>query len=193
MMVPFFNALVRLVFYAFLTHVLVRLRYLQKNLEELARVRAVALNHLDLWVRRGLPGLKLEYPHRLGADVVGGPNPCLLPKACKNPTEQQGARAVHARDAVAVCRFLHFLSESGPLGRETELSAAARLHLGPGTVRLELLPGTELLWVSAAQGSLHRNLVFIREFVKIRVRLGVIALHVLMRMARSFVDIFARP
>jgi NADPH:quinone reductase-like Zn-dependent oxidoreductase len=35
------------------------------------RVRAVALNHLDIWVRRGLPNLKLEYPHRLGADIVG--------------------------------------------------------------------------------------------------------------------------
>ncbi len=35
------------------------------------RVRAVALNHLDLWVRRGLPNLKLSYPHRLGADIVG--------------------------------------------------------------------------------------------------------------------------
>src|SRR5258708_7277838 len=35
------------------------------------RVRAVAVNHLDLWVRRGIPGLKLEYPHRLGSDVVG--------------------------------------------------------------------------------------------------------------------------
>ena len=35
------------------------------------RVRAVALNHLDLWVRRGLPHLKLEYPHRLGADIAG--------------------------------------------------------------------------------------------------------------------------
>ncbi|HEY5145267.1 MAG TPA: zinc-binding dehydrogenase [Polyangiaceae bacterium] len=35
------------------------------------RVRAVALNHLDLWVRRGMPNLKLEYPHRLGADVTG--------------------------------------------------------------------------------------------------------------------------
>ena len=35
------------------------------------RVHAVALNHLDLWVRRGLPGLKLEYPHRLGSDVAG--------------------------------------------------------------------------------------------------------------------------
>jgi NADPH:quinone reductase-like Zn-dependent oxidoreductase len=35
------------------------------------RVRAVALNHLDLWVRRGLPHLRLEYPHRLGSDIVG--------------------------------------------------------------------------------------------------------------------------
>jgi NADPH:quinone reductase-like Zn-dependent oxidoreductase len=35
------------------------------------RVRAVALNHLDLWTRRGLPHIKHEYPHRLGADIVG--------------------------------------------------------------------------------------------------------------------------
>ncbi len=35
------------------------------------RVRAVALNHLDVWVRKGLPNLKLEYPHRLGSDIVG--------------------------------------------------------------------------------------------------------------------------
>jgi NADPH:quinone reductase-like Zn-dependent oxidoreductase len=35
------------------------------------RVAAVAVNHLDLWVRKGLPHLKLEYPFRLGADVAG--------------------------------------------------------------------------------------------------------------------------
>jgi NADPH:quinone reductase-like Zn-dependent oxidoreductase len=35
------------------------------------RVRAVALNHMDIWVRRGLPNLKLEYPHRLGCDMAG--------------------------------------------------------------------------------------------------------------------------
>lgn len=34
-------------------------------------VRAVALNHLDIWVRRGGPAFKLAYPHRLGADVAG--------------------------------------------------------------------------------------------------------------------------
>jgi Xaa-Pro aminopeptidase len=62
-----------------------------------------------------------------GAIVVPAPDPCLLPKACKNPVEQQGTRTAHARDAVAVCRFLHFLAETGPRGSETEMSAAARL------------------------------------------------------------------
>lgn len=39
--------------------------------EVVVDVRAVALNHLDLWVRRGLPGLELEMPHVGGADVAG--------------------------------------------------------------------------------------------------------------------------
>jgi len=62
-----------------------------------------------------------------GATVVAGPDPCLLPKACKNPVEQQGARNAHARDAVAMCRFLHWVSDAGPRGNETEMSAAGRL------------------------------------------------------------------
>ncbi len=62
-----------------------------------------------------------------GATVVSGPDPCLLPKAKKNAVEQQGSRDAHARDAVAMCRFLHWLSEIGPTNRETELSAANRL------------------------------------------------------------------
>ena len=35
----------------------------------LVRVRACALNHLDLWIRKGLPGVKL--PHINGSDVAG--------------------------------------------------------------------------------------------------------------------------
>ncbi len=65
--------------------------------------------------------------HEAGAEVVAGADPCLLPKAGKNEVEQQGARRAHARDAVAVCRFLHFLAQTGPDGGETEMSAAARL------------------------------------------------------------------
>lgn len=39
--------------------------------EVLLRVRASALNHLDLWVRRGLPGLPPAFPHVGGCDVAG--------------------------------------------------------------------------------------------------------------------------
>ncbi len=35
----------------------------------LVRVKACAMNHLDLWVRKGIPGVKL--PHILGSDVAG--------------------------------------------------------------------------------------------------------------------------
>lgn len=35
------------------------------------RVKAVALNHLDLWVRQGWPGLNLPKPHIGGSDVAG--------------------------------------------------------------------------------------------------------------------------
>ena len=39
--------------------------------EALIEVKAVALNHLDLWVRAGIPGLKLAMPHIGGSDVAG--------------------------------------------------------------------------------------------------------------------------
>lgn len=37
----------------------------------LVRLRAAALNRLDLWVREGWTGLKLDYPHIPGADGAG--------------------------------------------------------------------------------------------------------------------------
>jgi len=37
----------------------------------IVRVRACALNHLDLWERRGLDRVKLPLPHISGADVAG--------------------------------------------------------------------------------------------------------------------------
>lgn len=37
----------------------------------LIRLHAAALNRMDLWVRQGWPGIKLEYPHILGADGAG--------------------------------------------------------------------------------------------------------------------------
>jgi Xaa-Pro aminopeptidase len=60
-----------------------------------------------------------------GAVVVPGSDPCLLPKARKNQVEQQGARAAHGRDAVALCRFLHWVR--GAAGQETEISVSEQL------------------------------------------------------------------
>lgn len=37
----------------------------------LVRVRAAALNHLDVWIRKGLPRLAVTFPHIPGADVAG--------------------------------------------------------------------------------------------------------------------------
>jgi NADPH:quinone reductase-like Zn-dependent oxidoreductase len=39
--------------------------------EVLVHVKACALNHLDLWVRRGLPNVPIPLPHIPGSDVAG--------------------------------------------------------------------------------------------------------------------------
>jgi NADPH:quinone reductase-like Zn-dependent oxidoreductase len=42
-----------------------------KDSEVLVRVKACALNHLDLWARQGLPGIKIPLPHISGNDICG--------------------------------------------------------------------------------------------------------------------------
>ena len=37
----------------------------------MVEIRSAALNHLDLWIRRGLPGLKIPLPHIPGSDGSG--------------------------------------------------------------------------------------------------------------------------
>jgi Xaa-Pro aminopeptidase len=66
--------------------------------------------------------------HLAGAAVERGADPCALPKARKNPTELDGMRAAHRRDAVAVARFLAWLSREAPSGRIGEIEAARRLR-----------------------------------------------------------------
>jgi len=39
--------------------------------EVLIRVKACALNHLDVWLRLGVPGWKLQMPHIVGSDISG--------------------------------------------------------------------------------------------------------------------------
>jgi Xaa-Pro aminopeptidase len=90
-------------------------------------------------VRVDAAGSPVWFAQRLreaGAKVAAGPDPCLLPKARKNATEQQGARSAHARDAVAVCRFLHLLATQAAAGGLTEISAAEALLAFRSQVKL---------------------------------------------------------
>jgi Xaa-Pro aminopeptidase len=62
---------------------------------------------------------------RGGSRVIEGRDPCILPKAAKNPTELDGMRAAHVRDGAAVARFLHSLEEALPAD---EIDASDRLE-----------------------------------------------------------------
>ncbi|MEE8333730.1 MAG: aminopeptidase P family protein [Alphaproteobacteria bacterium] len=62
-----------------------------------------------------------------GARLVDGADPCVLPKACKNTVELQGARNAHIRDGAALTRFLAWLAREAPSGNIDELSATERL------------------------------------------------------------------
>jgi len=55
-------------------------------------------------------------------------DPCLLPKACKNPIELDGTRSAHRRDGVALTRFLAWLAREAPKGGLAEIAASDRLE-----------------------------------------------------------------
>jgi len=64
-----------------------------------------------------------EQLEKAGAEVVEGEDPCVLPKACKNPVEISGSREAHKRDGAAVCEFLAWLASDALLGKLTEVAA----------------------------------------------------------------------
>jgi len=63
-----------------------------------------------------------------GAAIARKPDPCALPKACKNTTELAGTRAAHIRDGAALCRFLAWLAAEAPKGTVDELGAVDKLY-----------------------------------------------------------------
>jgi Xaa-Pro aminopeptidase len=63
-----------------------------------------------------------------GANLIAGEDPVLMPKACKNAAEIEGAREAHRRDAVAEIRFLAWLEREVEAGRyHDEATVAERL------------------------------------------------------------------
>ena len=59
-----------------------------------------------------------------GAEVVKGPDPCILPKARKNRVEQQGARTAHRRDGAAMVRLLRWLETTALKEKADEIAVA---------------------------------------------------------------------
>src|SRR5207244_7528708 len=64
----------------------------------------------------------------VGAKIHRAADPCLLPKACKNPTERDGTRAAHRRDGAALTRFLAWLAREAPNAGLSEIAASDRLE-----------------------------------------------------------------
>jgi Xaa-Pro aminopeptidase len=63
-----------------------------------------------------------------GAQVVRAEDPCALPRAAKNPVEVQGARDAHARDGVALARFLHWLATDAQTTPPDEVEVVSKLE-----------------------------------------------------------------
>lgn len=73
------------------------------------------------------PSAIFDALHYGGGKVIEAADPCLLPKACKNPVEIDGTRAAHRRDGAALTRFLKWLPAAADDGL-TELDAIAHLR-----------------------------------------------------------------
>jgi Xaa-Pro aminopeptidase len=63
-----------------------------------------------------------------GAEIRRGADPCLVPKASKNPAELDGTRAAHRRDGAALVRFFAWLAREAPKGSLREIAASDRLE-----------------------------------------------------------------
>ena len=117
--------------------------------EVLVEVKACALNHLDIFVRNGIPGIEIPLPHILGNDVAGVVrevgDPVTWVKAGDEVMVQPGVSCGHC----AAC-----LSGQDNLCREYDIIGYRR---NGGYAELVAVPGvnilpkpTELSWEEAA-------------------------------------------
>ena len=74
------------------------------------------------------PAWVIDRLEAAGAEIMRKPDPCAMPKACKNATELAGTRAAHIRDGAALCRFLAWLAAEAPKGGVDELGAVDKLY-----------------------------------------------------------------
>lgn len=63
-----------------------------------------------------------------GATILRQRDPVALPRACKNEAEIKGTTAAHARDGIALTKFLHWLDTEAQSGEVTEIDAVMKLE-----------------------------------------------------------------
>src|SRR5205085_1944302 len=110
--------------------------------EVLVEVRACALNHLDVWVRQGLPGIEIRLPHILGNDVAGVVRERGELVDWVSPGEevllQPGVSCGHCRECLRgadnMCASYDILGYRRD-GGYAELVAAPAVNVGPKEVR----------------------------------------------------------
>ena len=107
------------------------------------RIKAVALNHLDIWVRRGGPAFRLEYPHRLGSDIVGvidavgaGVTAEVGAKVVVQPGLSCGRCAACLSGHDNLCRYYKILGENTQ-GGYGQYIVVPQVNLAPYPDRLE--------------------------------------------------------
>ncbi|MEM8731057.1 MAG: aminopeptidase P family protein [Pseudomonadota bacterium] len=86
-----------------------------------------ALDVLDGPIRYDPTSAPQAIADALGARGVEGPDPCLLPKACKNAAEIAGSAEAHLRDGAAVVECLAWLDTQTP-GQVSEIDVVKRLE-----------------------------------------------------------------
>lgn len=124
------------------------------------RVAAVAFNHLDLWVRRGLPNLKLPMPHRLCADIVGtveaigegATAPAVGTRVVLAPAVSCGACEACLSGHDNLCRKYHILGESIDGGSAELVDVpAANVLPWPGELAVTDVAAVPLTFLTAWQ------------------------------------------
>ncbi|KPK82078.1 MAG: alcohol dehydrogenase [Gemmatimonas sp. SM23_52] len=134
--------------------------------EILIAVSAAAMNHLDLWGRRGLPGLELEFPHIGGSDMAGivaelGPGVTGLQEGTRvlvNPSLWCGECEWCAKGEESLCTSYRIIGEhtNGGFAEYAVVPAQNALPI-PDDLSFEEAAAVPLVYQTAWRGLISRG------------------------------------
>lgn len=105
--------------------------------EILLGVRACSINHLDLWVREGIPAYKTTFPHILGCDVAG-----VIEAVGRNVIGIHPGEKVLAAPGISCFRCAHCLSGQDNMCISYKILGA---HLHGGYAQWVAVPAINVL------------------------------------------------